>query len=59
MEGELAAAATHVDDGYQRLGRTFDLTGVSAADAPTFEAQIAYDTEEGYDNVIVEVHPVG
>ena len=59
VEGELAAAATHVDDGYQRLGRTFDLTGVSAADAPTFEAQIAYDTEEGYDNVIVEVHTVG
>ena len=26
---------------------------------PTFEAQIAYDTEEGYDNVIVEVHTVG
>ncbi|KJL45085.1 MULTISPECIES: M14 family metallopeptidase [Microbacterium] len=58
-EGALAAAATHVDDGYQRLGRTFDLTGVTAADAPTFEAQIAYDLEEGYDNVIVEVRPVG
>ena len=28
VEGEWAAAATHVDDGYQRLGRTFDLTGV-------------------------------
>lgn len=59
VEGEWAAAAGHVDDGYQRLGRTFDLTGVSAADSPRFEAQIAYDLEPGYDNVIVEVRPVG
>jgi hypothetical protein len=57
-EGELAAAATHVDDGYQRIGRTFDLTGLTAADTPRFEAQIAYDTEPGYDNVIVEIHTV-
>ena len=59
VEGEWAAAATHVDESYQRLGRTFDLTGLSADDTPTFEAQIAYDTEEGYDNVIVEIHTVG
>ncbi|MCD2441465.1 immune inhibitor A [Agromyces sp. SYSU K20354] len=59
VEGDFAAAATHVDDGYQRLGRTFDLSGVSAGDAPTFEAQIAFATEPGYDNVIVEARPVG
>jgi hypothetical protein len=59
VEGEWAAAATHVDESYQRLGRTFDLTGLSADYTPTFEAQIAYDTEEGYDNVIVEIHTVG
>ena len=59
VEGELAAAATHVDDSYQRIGRTFDLTGVNAADVPTFEAQFAYDAEEAYDHVIVEVHTVG
>lgn len=59
VEGEWAAAAGHVDDGYQRLGRTFDLTGYTAADAPAFEAQIAFDTEPGYDSVIVEVRPVG
>ena len=59
VEGEMAAAATHVDDGYQRLSREYDLTGLTAADAPTFQAQIAYDTEEGYDHVIVEVRPVG
>ncbi len=59
VEGALAAAATHVDVGYQRLGRTFNLTGVSAAQVPTFAAQIAYDTETGYDHVIVEARPVG
>lgn len=58
VEGDWAAAATHVDDGYQRLSRTFDLSQVSLADAPTFEAQIAFLTEQGYDNVIVEARPV-
>jgi murein tripeptide amidase MpaA len=59
IEGEWAAAAGHVDNGYQRLGRTFDLTGLTASDEPAFTAQIAFDTELGYDNVLVEVHPVG
>lgn len=59
IEGEWAAAAGHVDDGYQRLGRTYDLSGLTAGDAPAFEAQIAFDTEPGYDNVIVEARPVG
>lgn len=59
IEGDWAAAAGHIDDGYQRLGRTYDLTGLTAADAPAFAAQIAFDTEEGYDNVIVEARPAG
>ncbi|MEI5584829.1 MULTISPECIES: M14 family metallopeptidase [unclassified Agromyces] len=59
IEGEWAAAAGHFDDGYQRLGRTYDLTGLTAADAPAFEAQIAFDTEAEYDHVIVEARPVG
>jgi murein tripeptide amidase MpaA len=59
IEGEWAAAAGHVDDGYQRLGRTYDLTGLTAANAPAFEAQLAFDTEPGYDNVIVEARAVG
>ena len=59
VEGEWAVAALHVDDGYQRLARTFDLTGVGATDAPTFQAQINFATEPGYDNVIVEARPVG
>ena len=33
--------------------------GSTAADAPTFEAQISLDTEAGYDHVIVEARPVG
>ena len=59
IEGEWAVAADHVDNGYQRLGRTFDLSALTAADAPAFSAQIAFDTELGYDNVLVEVRPVG
>ncbi len=59
IEGEWAMAADHVDNGYQRLGRTFDLTGLGAVDEPAFEAQIAFDLELGYDNILVEVRPVG
>ncbi|MGA8046335.1 MAG: M14 family zinc carboxypeptidase [Dermatophilaceae bacterium] len=59
VEGVWAAAAGHVDDGYQRLGRTFDLTALTAADAPAFTAQIAFDLESGYDNVLVEVRTLG
>jgi hypothetical protein len=59
IEGDWAAAAGHVDNGYQRLGRTFDLTGLTAADTPAFEAQIAFDMEPGYDSVIVEARTVG
>ncbi|WP_139416207.1 M14 family metallopeptidase [Agromyces laixinhei] len=59
VEGAWAAAAEHIDDGYQRLSRTFDLTTVAASDTPTFEAQFAYSTEGGYDHVIVEARPVG
>jgi hypothetical protein len=59
VEGDLAAGASHADNSYMRLARTYDLTGVAAADAPRFEAQFSYDTEEGYDHVLVEAHVVG
>lgn len=59
IEGDFAAAASHIDDGYQRLGRTFDLTGVTEADAPRFEAQFSWSAEEAYDHVIVEARTVG
>ena len=42
-----------------RLARTVDLTGVAAGQAPTLAAKLSYDTEEGYDHVIVEAHTVG
>ncbi|MET0725070.1 MAG: M14 family zinc carboxypeptidase [Leifsonia sp.] len=59
VEGDWAAAAAHTDDSYQRLQRTYDLSALSAADAPTFAAQFSFDTEESYDNVIVEARTVG
>ena len=34
VEGEFAAVANHADESYMRLGRTFDLTGITAAEAP-------------------------
>ncbi|NJP49478.1 zinc carboxypeptidase [Streptomyces sp. SBST2-5] len=57
--GSAMAAAVHTDDGYKRLTRTVDLTGVSAADRPTLRTQLLWDTEPGYDNVIVEAHTAG
>jgi len=37
-----------------RLSRTVDLTSVTAAQAPKLQAKLSYDTEPGYDNVIVD-----
>ena len=59
FEGNWFAAAAHADSSYMRLARTVDLTGVTAAQTPTLEFALSYDVEEGYDNVIVEAHPVG
>ncbi len=59
VEGEWYAGAVHVDDAYRRLARTFDLSGVGAAQTPTLKAQLSFDTEPGYDHVIVEARPVG
>lgn len=59
IEGGYAAGAEHADDNYMRLRRTFDLTTVTAAQAPSFQAQMSYSTEPGYDHVIVEARTVG
>ncbi len=59
IEGNFAAGTGHADDNYMRLQRTFDLTSVTAAQAPEFQAQISYSTEPDYDHVIVEAHTVG
>ncbi|MET9686332.1 M14 family metallopeptidase [Streptomyces coeruleorubidus] len=57
--GSSMAAAVHTDDAYKRLTRTVDLTGVAAADKPTLRTQLMWDTESGYDNVLVEAHTTG
>ncbi|MEU1620823.1 M14 family zinc carboxypeptidase [Streptomyces sp. NPDC005722] len=57
--GSFMAAAVHTDDAYNRLTRTIDLSGVTAADAPTLRSRFLWDTEPGYDNAILEVHTVG
>ena len=58
-EGGYFAAARHSDDTWTRLSRTVDLTGVTAAAAPNMRFQVSYDTERGYDNLVVEAHTVG
>ncbi|MHC3468578.1 M14 family metallopeptidase [Streptomyces sp. 7R007] len=57
--GSYMAAAVHTDDAYKRLTRTIDLTGVTAADKPTLRSHLLWDTEPGYDHVIVEAHTTG
>ena len=59
VEGDYYVGALHEDDSYARIGRTIDLTGVAAGEDPTLELSLSFDTEPSYDNVIVEVHPVG
>jgi hypothetical protein len=58
-EGQWYEAAAAVDSGYQRLTRTFDLTGLSAGQAADLSFKLSYDTEAGYDFVFVEAHTVG
>ncbi|GGS86722.1 zinc carboxypeptidase [Streptomyces tanashiensis] len=58
-EGSTFAAVKHADDTWARLARTVDLTGVAAASQPRLDFQVSYDTEPGYDNLVVEAHTVG
>ncbi|MET9376584.1 M14 family zinc carboxypeptidase [Streptomyces sp. NPDC002992] len=57
--GSHFAAARHTDNTWTRLSRTVDLTGVDAAARPSLRFQVSYDTEPGYDNLVVEAHTVG
>ncbi|MGA5361825.1 M14 family zinc carboxypeptidase [Streptomyces purpurascens] len=57
--GSSMAAAVHTNDGYKRLTRTVDLTGTTAADKPTLRTQLLWDTEPGYDHVLLEAHTTG
>ncbi len=54
VEGTFYAASLHDDGAYRRLSRTVDLT--SATGPATLEFQLSYDTELGYDSVIIEAH---
>jgi hypothetical protein len=54
--GTRYAAALSDDEAWQRLSRTIDLTGVTAAD---MKFKISYDTEIDYDYVIVEAREAG
>ncbi|MFI8325763.1 M14 family zinc carboxypeptidase [Streptomyces sp. NPDC085529] len=58
-EGSTFAAVRHADDTWARLTRTVDLTGTTAAAGPRLDFQISYDTEPGYDNLVVEARTVG
>ncbi|MEV4425779.1 M14 family zinc carboxypeptidase [Streptomyces sp. NPDC049602] len=58
-EGSAFAAVKHADDTWARLARTVDLTGVAVASKPRLDFQVSYDTEPGYDNLVVEAHTVG
>ncbi|MEU5422717.1 M14 family zinc carboxypeptidase [Streptomyces sp. NPDC020667] len=57
--GSWMAAARHRDSAWMRLARTVDLTGAKAADRPALGFWLSHDTEQGYDNAVVEVHTVG
>ncbi len=59
VEGTQYAGATHDDTSYMRLTRTVDLTTVDAATAAQLQAQLSFDTEFGYDSVIVEARTAG
>jgi len=59
VEGGWYIGGIHADDSYFRLVRTIDLGSMAAADAAELQFALSFDTETGYDNVIVEAHPVG
>ncbi|MCX5196598.1 M14 family zinc carboxypeptidase [Streptomyces sp. NBC_00249] len=53
------ASATHEDDDWKRLTRTLDLTKVTAADKPQLKMALNWNTEEGYDHVLLEARSAG
>ncbi|MGW1071811.1 M14 family zinc carboxypeptidase [Streptomyces sp. NPDC002537] len=58
-DGTWMAAARHQDHAWMRLARTVDLTGATAADRPALGFWLSHDTEQGYDNAVLEAHTVG
>ncbi|MBC7271368.1 MAG: immune inhibitor A [Streptomyces sp.] len=58
-EGASMAAVRHSDYAWNRLTRTVDLTSVTASDAPALSTRMFWDTEEGYDHVLIEARTAG
>lgn len=58
-EGASMAAVTHSDYAWNRLTRTVDLTGVTAAQKPTLRTRLLWNTEPGYDHAVLEAHTAG
>ena len=56
VEGERYAGVLHADDSWARLTRTVDLTGATAA---ALTMQTSWNTEEGYDHLVVEARTAG
>ena len=56
VEGSRYAAATHADNSYMRLSRTINLAGATAAQ---LQFQLSLNSEQNYDQFIVEAHTVG
>jgi Zinc carboxypeptidase/Immune inhibitor A peptidase M6 len=59
VEGSWYVGTVHTDDTWTRLARTVDLGAVPAGAAPALSFAVSYDTEPGYDNVVVEAHTAG
>jgi zinc carboxypeptidase/immune inhibitor InhA-like protein len=59
VEGSWDLGSAHADRAYRRAARTVDLNTVTAAEKPSLDLALSYNTEPGYDSVIVEAHTVG
>ncbi len=56
VEGERYAGVLHGDDSYARLTRTVDLAAATSAE---LQLKLSWNTEESYDNVVVEARTAG
>jgi hypothetical protein len=59
FQGDWFVNGMHADNSYMRLSRTIDLTVIIVQQQPMLDFALAYDTELGYDKVIIEAHTVG
>ena len=59
VEGESFVGGLHANNSYFRLARTIDLQSAVAPESAQLQFALSFDTEPGYDNVVVEAHRVG